>query len=412
MTESFDKDYHVTELVINARDDSSKKTFWPNINCQLAKLNRVVISNPMTSVKKDTSFYFCIQVKLDPNSYNSSFVNLGNSALPNFRPVATQFKEFAAQKTEYNWTYGHNVNLYYKIDVAKGDYDIEALMTLIKSQINTSYEKTLGVKSSLGENVILKDKPFNDANDINYLSKFRTYFDYSLVGGKITWKFKLWSQMDATLVGNHPQCRESDTLTYLLEWPDRELYTYINSNLSNHSCYLSGEKWFLDKLGLVEDSTMTPIAPNNIAVRLTTSEQKSLVMETTPIVGYNDIIGYDNKTYVKNEAIQITSPYIYDLRLGNGVYLCLKDFGNTKNMLYDTRGVTHNAVHYFCLRTRKFGSIVEEFPLKWLNIGSNILNNNFEVYFVDEDGEEVDKRDLNFIVSILLYSRSSQLKLQ
>ena len=55
MTEPFDKDFHVTELVINARDDESKKTFWPQIHCQLAKLNRVVISNPMMSVKKPGS---------------------------------------------------------------------------------------------------------------------------------------------------------------------------------------------------------------------------------------------------------------------------------------------------------------------------------------------------------------------
>lgn len=412
MTEPFDKDHTITELIINGRDDPSRMGFWPDIYCNLAKLNRIVISNPMMTVKRDTVLYFCVKIVLDPKKYAQSFVNLGNTALPNYRPVATQFKDFAAQKTDFDWLKNESISLYFPINIVKGDYDITQLMEHIKATINSNHEKTIGVKSSFGDVVKIIDKPFNNGNDLLYQSRFRIHFDYSLVNGKIRWLFRLWEQMDSGIVATQPQALANDSLTYTVECPTKGVNIYINSNLANHTCYFSGEKWFIDKLGLDESKDCLPINYGNATAHLYIGESNNPIHQTTSITGFNDVTGYGNRNYVKNELLQVDSPFIYDLRIGNGVYLCLKNFGTAKNMMYDTQGVSHNAVHYIPFRTRKFGSIIDEFPMKWLNIGTNVLSNNFEVYFVDEEGVKMDNKDLNFILSILLYSRNSQLKFQ
>lgn len=410
MTQLFDKDYRVTEVAINARDRyffdlNNGYSSIPVIDGECAVLDRVVVNNPMMTIKRDTTLNFVFKFKLPLSNYSAIQATNTGGVLPTYHPISNQYTA-GNPNQQYTFTDDPYVVLPFNVRIYAANYTSSELATYITNSLNANYSKPLTFRNS-------KNELLTVAPNGTYNYQFRLKCDCTVVNNKLQFVFQLWNQSNAALASARPEFRASDTIAVILNNVTSGYTTYLYSNMANHDIYLSGEKWLLDKLGLDCQKSFQglSIEPGDYVAPLYLGlPTNSPNIVTQPITGFNDILGYNGLSYVSQEKLTVTAPYLCDMKLGQSVYLCLSGFGPSAAKMYDSRGISRDAVHLINLKMFNFGSIIEENPAKWMYIGDKKIDNNFEVYFLDEDGDRVNPRDLNFIINIKIFSKNTKVK--
>lgn len=410
MTTPSDKNYQLTEIVINARDDHSKQDLWPDVFAECAKIQKISCVNPFQSVRKATKLSFCLKINLDRNSYQYDRVPDNQFRLYNVVPSGT--RDFTDHYT-FIGDEARSIVLYFTIDIPVGDYSITELMDYIKTQINSNYEKALKISNMDGVYGELKNTDATPNEFLSYEYKFKIKMDYSLLDGKVLWKFDIWTQSNELLAEENEidvtgvrTIMPTDSLILHVQTPKYHMQFF--GNMYHHDFYVSGNRWFLEKLGLMPSDEYAPVRHGEVGAQLFRRYSQGFVTGSTVTTGFNTVVGYMGASFPNYETVVAQSLNIFDLTLGNGMYMCLQNFGNTKNLLYDTRGSNQNAVCYINAKKYPYGFVIEEKPKKFLNLGTKVLHNTFKLFFVDEENVEIDKRELNYVVHLLLFSRGTQ----
>lgn len=412
-TTLFDKEYRVVEWLISSRDRyffdmNGGYQGLPKATGEIVQIDRVIVNNSIMSIKRDTILSFCFKFNLNPQFYSSVQQANSSSVIPSFHPVTNQYTSGTINTQQYVLTRDEYLVLPVTITIPAGNYTTLEFAAVIQSLMNAQYQKPINLQHSHGENVVV-------ATNGTYNYQFRLRTIVGLQNNKLQFNFQLWNQSNSALESARPEFRATDSIALLVNNLTNAYTTYLYSNLSNHEIYLSGDKWLLDKMGLEcsyqKNNKLKPIMPGDYRATLFEPTYKAPVITTTAIAGFNDIVGYNSLTYVSQEELVCASPRLCDMKLGSGLFVCMSGFGTNVPNLHDSRGISRDAVHYVNLRMYDFGSIIEECPAKWLYIGDKCLDNNFEIYFMDEDGDRVDPRDLNFTISLKIYSKHVKLQL-
>ena len=408
MTTPSNKEYLLTEIVINARDDGSKQNLWPDIYAECAQIQKISCVNPFKSIRKATSLSFCLKINLDRNSYQYDRVPENQFRLYPKTPGALPTDHYVLVGDE-----SRNIVLYFSIPIPAGDYSITELMDYIKTTFNANYEKNLKISNLEGVYGNLKNSSPTPNELLDYTFIYKMKMDYSITNGKINWVFNNWIQSseflaESTEVGGSGPRTVQPTDSLILHVETEKYHMQFFGNMIHHDMFVSGERWLLEKLGFHVSEEYTPIRYGDVGALLFKRYSQPFLMGNTITTGFNSATGWSGASYPNYEIIGCSNPSIFDLTLGNGMYLCLSNFGNTKNLLYDTRGSSTNAVCYINAKKYPYGYVIEEKPKKFLNLGTKVLHNTFKLFFVDEENVEIDKRDLNYVVHLLLFSKNTQ----
>lgn len=408
MTTPYNKEYSLTEIVINARDDKSKQDLWPDIYAECAQIQKITCVNPFKSVRKASNLSFCLKINLDRNTYQFDRIPDNQFRLYPKTPGAVETDHYVLVGDE-----SKNIVLYFTIHVPAGDYTITELMDYIKTNFNANYVKNLQIVNTDGVYGTLRNDSPTPNEVIDYEFIYKMKMDYTISEGKIYWIFDNWIQSSEFLaesceVGGSGPRTVYPTDSLILHVETSKYHMQFFGNMIHHDMYVSGDRWLLEKLGFQPSPEYTPVRHGEVGALLFKRYSQALQTGNTITTGFNSAPGWEGASYPNYETTYCNNPSVFDLTLGNGMYLCLSNFGETKNLLYDTRGSTNNAVCYINAKKYPYGYVIEEKPKKFLNLGTKVLHNTFRLFFVDEENVEIDKRDLNYVVHLLLYNKNTR----